>query len=63
MSLFQTKHVSGIFTKFSPGIYDDSIYYHWVDATAVGDLFPRAYHQPSSQHKSGIIIAMVTFIN
>ena len=23
---------------------------HWVDATAGGDLFPRGYHQPSSQH-------------
>ena len=37
-------------TKFSPGINDEFIYNHWVDATAGGDLFPRGYSQPSSQH-------------
>ena len=37
-------------TNFSPGIYDEFMYYHWVDATAGGDLFPRGYHQPSCQH-------------
>ena len=40
---------SGVFTKVGPGIYDEFIYYHWVDATAGRDLFPRRYHQPSSR--------------
>ena len=31
-------------------IYDELIYNHWVDAIAGGDLFPRGYHQPNSQH-------------
>ena len=41
---------SGVYTKFSPGIYDEFIYNHCVDATAAGDFFPRGYHQPRSQH-------------
>ena len=41
---------SGVYTKFSPGIYDEFIYNHWVDATAGGDLFPLGYHQPSNQN-------------
>ena len=35
--------------KFNPGIYDEFIYNHWVDATAGGVLIPLGYHQPSSQ--------------
>ena len=31
-------------------IDDEFICNHWVDATAGEDLFPRGYHQPSSQH-------------
>ena len=50
MSLLLTKRTTGVYTKFSPGIYDEFIYNYWVDATAGGDLFPRGYHQPSSQH-------------
>ena len=40
----------GVYTKCSPGIYDEFIYKPWIDATAGGDLFPRGYHHPSSQH-------------
>ncbi|OPL33237.1 hypothetical protein AM593_00056, partial [Mytilus galloprovincialis] len=35
-----TKRTSGVYIKFSSGIYDEFIYNHWVDATAGGDLFP-----------------------
>ena len=45
-----TKRASDVYTKFSPGIYDEFIYNHYGDATAGGDLFPRGYHKPSSQH-------------
>ena len=44
------KRASGVYTEFSPGIYDEFTYNHWVDTTAGGDLFPRGYHKPSSQH-------------
>ena len=50
MSLLKTKLASSINIKFNPGIYDEIIYNHWVDATAGGVLIPRWYHQPSSQH-------------
>ena len=46
MSLLQTKRASGVYTKFSPGIYDKFIYKHRVDATAGGDLFPEGITSP-----------------